>query len=188
MPARRAMETRRDRRRRALRWILGYAALCVALGLLTGVLWARITPLATYQVAADASASMPERQLVEIVAGDAYFVMIGFVVGLGLGVIGWRWLGRLGWTSVLITVLGVSLTALMCFLVGGILGPHDFESRLAAARPGDRVPIDLTLRTPIAFLAWAFGGVIPLLLASSLVRDPEEPRPLLPRRAARSGR
>lgn len=182
------METRRDRRRRALRWILGYAALCVALGCLTGVLWIMTTPLASYQVASNASASMPERQLVEIVAGDAYFVLIGFVVGLGLGIIAWRWLGRLGWAVVVITVLGVLLAALLCFLVGGIFGAHDFEARLAAARPGELVPIDLTLRSPVAFLAWAFGGVIPLLLASSLVRDPEEPRPLLPRRAARSGR
>lgn len=179
------METKRERRRKAAIWISAYAALCVAVGVLTGVLWSRVTPLATYQVASDASASMPERQLVEIVAGDAYFVVIGFVAGIGLGVIAWRWLGRLGWPVVVAAVLGVLTAALVCFLAGGIIGPHDFEARLAAAVPGDRVPVDLTVRTPIAFLAWPFGGIIPVLLASSLSRDPEEPRPILPRRASR---
>jgi hypothetical protein len=179
------METKRERRRKAATWISVYAALCVAVGALTGVLWSRVTPLATYQVASDASASMSERQLVEIVAGDAYFVVIGFAVGLGLGVIAWRWLGRLGWPVVVVAVLGVITAGLVCFVAGGIIGPHDFETRLAAAVPGDQVPVDLTLRTPIAFLAWPFGGIIPVLLASSLSRDPEEPRPILPRRASR---
>src|SRR5690606_4775398 len=155
----------------------------VIIGVLAGVLWARITPLATYQVASDASASMPERQLVEIVAGDAYFVLIGFVVGIGLGVIAWRWLGRLGWHGVVVMLVGVLAAAGLCFLVGGILGPNNFEARLAAAGPGDLVPVDLTLRTPVALLAWPFGGVIPVLLASSLSRDPEDLQPIRPRRA-----
>lgn len=164
-------------------WTLGYVGLCVIIGSLTGVLWSRFTPLAMYQVAGDASASMPERQLVEIVAGDAYFVVMGFVVGIGLGIIAWRWLGRLGWRVVVITVVGVIIAALICLLAGEIMGPSDFDTRLATANPGDQVPVDLTVRTPIAFLAWPFGAIIPVLLASSLARDPEEPKPILPRRA-----
>ena len=54
--------------------------------------------------------------------------------------------------------------------------------RLAQARPGDRVPIELTLRAPASLLAWPFLAIIPVLLGSSLGPDDEEPKPLFKRR------
>ena len=71
-----------------------------------------------------------------------------------------------------------------CWLVGYRLSPGDFAARLAAAQPGDLVPIDLTLRARASLLVWPFCAVIPVLLGSSLGRDDEEPHPLFRRRAA----
>jgi hypothetical protein len=87
---------------------------------------------------------------------------------------------------VLVVVVCAVASALMCWLVGYRLGPGDFSARLAAAHPGDLVPIPLTLRARASLLTWPFFAVIPVLLGSSLGRDEEEPRPLR-RSNARSG-
>ena len=73
---------------------------------------------------------------------------------------------------------GRAAAALVCWLVGYRLGPGDFTARLAAAKPGDIVPIELTLRARAALLTWPFFAMIPVLLGSSLGRDDEEPRPI----------
>jgi hypothetical protein len=65
------------------------------------------------------------------------------------------------------------------------LGPDNFVGRLAAAKPGELVPIELTLRARASLLTWPFFAIIPVLLGSSLGRDEEEPRPLF-RRARRA--
>jgi hypothetical protein len=85
---------------------------------------------------------------------------------------------------VVLVVLGCAVaSALMCWLVGYHLGPGEFSARLAAAQPGELVPIPLTLRARASLLTWPFFAIIPVLLGSSLGRDEEEPRPLLRRRA-----
>jgi hypothetical protein len=87
---------------------------------------------------------------------------------------------------VLVVLVCAVASALTCWLVGYRLGPGDFSARLAAAQPGQLVPIPLTLRARASLLVWPFFAIIPVLLGSSIGRDEEEPRPLL-RRRARSG-
>ena len=77
------------------------------------------------------------------------------------------------------TVVAAVAAALVCWLMGSQLGPGDFTRRLAAARPGDLVPIELTIRAKAALLAWPFAAVVPVLLGASLSADDEDPRPLL---------
>ena len=77
------------------------------------------------------------------------------------------------------------LAALVCWLVGHQLGPADFVQRLAAAQPGDQVPIELTLRARASLLTWPFLAIVPVLLGSSLGPDDEEPKPLFKRRRRR---
>lgn len=169
---------------RAAGWLVGYLLLCVLIGVGAGVLWERIVHLPGYTVGQNGTASTTERGLAQFVAGDAWFSCIGFFVGIGLGIVAWKWFGRLGWPVVVVAVVGAVCSGLVCWWVGYQLGPGNFDARLAAARPGDFVPIALTLRTPVTLLVWAFGAVIPVLLRSSLGRDEEEdqlpPRP--PRR------
>ena len=74
-----------------------------------------------------------------------------------------------------------SLAGLLCWVVGYQLGPGPFVPRLAAAEPGDLVPIELTIRAQASLLVWPFARSSRVLLGSSLGRDDEDPTPLLPR-------
>lgn len=152
-------------------------ALGLGLGVLGGVAWWALTDLPSYLVAANGGASTTERGLAEVLGGDAWFAVIGAVVGLTLGLVAWRRLGRVGWPVLLLATGTAALAALLCWAVGRELGPGEFTSRLAAARPGDRVPIELTLQARASLLVWPFFAVIPVLLGSSLGRDEEDPRP-----------
>jgi hypothetical protein len=160
-----------------------FAAGSVALGATAGVLWWLLVKPPAYEVNSNGGATTSERGLTEFIAADAWFCAIGFVVGLLIGLAAWRWLRTLGWTIVLVVLLCATASALMCWLLGYRLGPGDFSARLAAAQPGDLVPLPLTLRARASLLVWPFCAIVPVLLGSSLGRDDEEPRPLLRRRA-----
>lgn len=160
---------------RSVRLLLAVAAL---LGLLAGVAWKLVTPLPAYLVGADGGATITERGLAGVYATDAWYVALGVLVGCLLGVVGWRRLAGLGWPMVFLVVIAALLAAGICWLVGAALGPNAFAERMAAARPGDQVPVDLTLRGPVAMLVWPFAAVAPVLVMSSLAPDTEEPTPV----------
>ena len=151
------------------------------------MLWELVVDLPVYQIASDGGASTTERGLAEFFAGDAWFAAIGLVVGLGLGILGWRRFRDLGWPLVLVVGLTALGAGLLCWMVGYRLGPGDFTPRLAAAQAGDVVPIELTLRARASLLTWPFFAVIPILLGSSLGRDDEDPQPFFRRPAPPSG-
>ena len=162
--------------------VTAFVALGLGLGALAGVVWWTVVELPAYQMNPDGGAAISERGLAEFVAGDAWFCAIGLVVGISLGVVAWRGLRDLGWPLALLVGLVAVLAGLLCWFVGHRLGPGDFVARLAAAQPGDLVPIELTLRARASLLTWPFFAVVPVLLGSSLGRDEEEPRPLRRRR------
>lgn len=159
---------------RAAGWLAAFLLLCVTIGIIAGVLWRRVVRLPGYTIGENGSASTTERQLTEFFAADAWFCALGLFISVGLGIVAWRWFGRLGWPVVMVAIIGAVACALVCWYVGNTLGPGDFEPRLAAAEPGDFVPIELTLRSPVALVLWAFGAIIPVLLRSSLGPDEEE--------------
>lgn len=179
-----ATPTRR-RWRLAVR-LLGFLAGSLALGAAAGVVWWLVVKPPAYELNSNGGATTTERGLTEFIAGDAWFCAIGLVAGLLIGLAAWRWLRSLGWTVVLVVLVCAVASALTCWLVGYRLGPGDFSARLAAAQPGQLVPIPLTLRARASLLVWPFFAIIPVLLGSSIGRDEEEPRPLL-RGRARSG-
>jgi hypothetical protein len=144
------------------------------LGAAGGVVWWLIVKPPAYELNSNGGAATSERGLSEFIAGDAWFCAIGLVVGLLIGVAAWHWLRDLGWSVVLVVLVCATASALTCWLVGYRLGPGDFSARLP-----------LTLRARASLLTWPFFAIIPVLLASSLGRDDDEPRPLLRRR--RSG-
>ena len=162
--------------------VAAYLALGLGLGALAGIVWWAVVDLPGYVVGDDGGAGITERGLSEFVAGDAWFCAIGLFVGVGLGLIGWRQFADLGWPLVLLVAAVATIAALVCWLVGHQLGPTDFVPRLAAARPGDEVPIELTLRARASLLTWPFLAIIPVLLGSSLGPDDEEPRRAFKRR------
>jgi len=166
--------------------LLGFFAGSLALGAAAGVVWWLVVKPPAYELNSNGGATTTERGLTEFIAGDAWFCAIGLVAGLLIGLAAWRWLRSLGWSVVLVVLVCAVASALTCWLVGYRLGPGDFSARLAAAQPGQLVPLPLTLRARASLLVWPFFAIIPVLLGSSIGRDEEEPRPLL-RRRARSG-
>lgn len=165
--------------------VLLYAATSVVLGVLAGLLWFAVVKLPAYTVNPDGSAATTVEGLTRFFGGDAWYSAIGLVVGLALGILGWRWFGKSGWLLVPIAVVGVLVAAGLCWWLGWLLGPGPLNDRLVAAKPGDVVPIELTVRAPVAVLVWVLGAILPILGRSSLGPDSEEPRPLIPRKKRR---
>lgn len=161
----------------ALRYLLRFVALAVGVGALAGVVWWRAVDLPGYLVGPDGAASTSERGLAAFVAGDAWFALLAAIGGLALGWVAWRRLGAIGWPMVLVVAMAALAAALVCWLVGHLLGPSDFNQRLATARPGDLVRIQLTLRARVSLLVWPFAATVPVLVGASLGRDDEEPPP-----------
>lgn len=155
---------------------LGLVMLCIGTGALAGVIWKLVVHLPGYVVAADGGASTTERGLSQFFGRDAWYSALALGFGVALGAASLRTLARLGWPSVVITALGATLAGMICWVVGYWLGPGPFEPRLAAAKEGDFVPIELTLSAPVALVVWPFAATIPLLLWSSLTVDPDEER------------
>jgi hypothetical protein len=157
--------------------VLRYLAFALGLGALVGVAWWQVVDLPGYLVGPDGGASTSERSLTDFVAGDAWFTLLGALAGLLLGWLGWAKLKNLGWPLVLVVAFAALGAALVCWLVGYLLGPGNFTERLARARPGDEVLIQLTIRARASLLVWPFVATIPVLLGSSLGRDDQAPRP-----------
>ncbi len=163
-------------------WLGLLVVLAVIVGGLTAVFWASIVDLPTYRIRGDGSATVSERALTEFVAADAWYVVCGLLVGLGLGIVAWKWFKPLGWPVAVIAAGAGLVAGIVCWQFGELLGPPggSFEERLANALPGEQVPIALTLRSLSAPAVWAFAAVTPVLLAASL--GPEDGEPRRPRR------
>ncbi|OYO07354.1 hypothetical protein CGZ98_17940 [Enemella evansiae] len=147
----------------------------VLLGALAGVVWRFGVDLPTYQVNDDGSAVTSERGLSQFIAADAWFVVLGLICGLICGLVVWKWFAGLGWPMVFLAIASATVMALTCWQLGWLLGPGPLEPRLAAARPGEVLPIELTLRAQAALLVWPFAACLPIMLFAALSHDPEEP-------------
>ncbi|MFT4297088.1 MAG: hypothetical protein QM582_16930 [Micropruina sp.] len=160
------------------------AGFAVIAGILAAVLWRLVVRLPGYVVQGDGSATVSERALTEFFAGDAWFVVIGVVVGAVLGVISWRRFKNIGWPSAFLAAGFGLLAGVVCWQLGQLFGGAPFDERLAVAKPGETVPIALALRSPSALAVWAFAAVTPILLGSALGPD-DEAVPRQPRRRSR---
>lgn len=156
--------------------VLLFSALGLGLGAVAGVVWWAVVDLPAYRINAAGEAITSERGLASQIVGDAWFAVLGAVTATLLGVLAWRRFRNLGWSVVLLAGLVALAAALVCWSVGSHLGPGELSVRLAAARPGDLVPIELTIRARAGLILWPLFAVIPVLLGSSLGRDPDDPR------------
>lgn len=168
--------------KRELVHVVGFVLFALGFGGLAGLAWWGLVDLPGYLVESDGTTNTTERGLTEVIGGDAWFALIGLLGGALLGLLAWWRFRHVGWPVVLVGVVSAFLAALVCWLVGWELGPGPFEPRLAAATSGQFVPIELTLRARASLIVWPFAASIPVLLASSLGRDDEEPTPIFRRR------
>ncbi len=164
-----------------------FAGMAVIVGIAAAVFWRLVVRLPAYVVQPDGSATVSERALTEFFSGDAWYAAIGMLAGVGLGIATWRRFKGIGWPCAFLAAgLGL-LAGAVCWQLGEVLGGVPFDERLAAANPGDTVPISLALRSPSALAVWAFAAVTPILLGSALGPD-EEASPRQHRRRQRLAR
>lgn len=151
----------------------GYVLLVLVVGAVSGWIWHSIVTLPSYLTSDDGSVQMTERAQGQIFMLDAVFVVLGMAVGVGLGLAAWQLFRRLGWPVAVIAAGGGLLAGAVCWGVGVLQGPRNFAGRVAAALPGEKIPIDFQLHTASALLVWALGAIIPVMLYANLSREDE---------------
>ena len=137
------------------RRLIGYVVIAAGAGAVAGWLWNAIVALPTYLTSDDGSVQITERAQSEVFATDAVFVIIGLIVSVALGIVGWRFFNRLGWPVAPISVAGGLTAGATCWAVGVLQGPRNFAERVATAVPGEMVPIEL--HTTSALLVWGWA-------------------------------
>ncbi|HMR48714.1 MAG TPA: hypothetical protein PKE40_05120 [Arachnia sp.] len=145
----------------------------VVAGVIMGLLWFFVAPRPSYSISESLRASIPERELAGVVSADVYFVGLSVIFGLVLGVQAWLWFHRDGLLSVAMAVLGGTAAVLVAWRVGLLVDGAGFAARLAAAGPGDRVRMDLQLRSLAALVCGPFFAILPVMIASAFL--PERP-------------
>lgn len=148
--------------------ILIYLIATLLVGLLAGLLWHGVISLPSYTATEDGSVVMTERAQSQYFVTDAVFSLIGLLAGLAVGFGAWMLFNRIGWPVSFVAVAGGAGSGWLCWLVGEALGPSDFASRVAAAQPGDHIPIDFALHAPAALLLWCLGAIIPVMLYANM--------------------
>ncbi|CAI9410148.1 hypothetical protein [Aestuariimicrobium sp. T2.26MG-19.2B] len=165
-----------------------FALVCLVGGLLAGFVWNVVVVRPVYVMGNDSVATTTERGLAQFFGADAWFSVIGLVGGALIGWLAWIRHGRQGWPVVPLAVVGSCLAGLLAWGFGIFLDSGDFASRIAAAKAGDQIPIELALRAKAALAVWPFGAVLPVLAASSLTDDESGPGPLTRLRLRRAHR
>jgi hypothetical protein len=123
-----------------------------------------------YTIGADGGAVITERGLSQLFAIDVWYVFTGLILGILLGSLTWALFRRIGWWVALLAAAVGLVAAVVCWQVGVLLGPSGFAARMAAAQPGDKVPVDFTLHTMAALLPWPFGALVPVALYATFER------------------
>ncbi|MDR1432567.1 MAG: hypothetical protein LBI99_10685, partial [Propionibacteriaceae bacterium] len=147
-------------------WLGVLALMSIVVGALVSLFWASVVSLPEYRILTDGSAYVSERGLVEFVTADAWYVLCAVLVGPGIGYVAWRWFKPVGWPVALVAAAAGLLTGVICWWCGGLFGPGDLDFRLAAAQPGDLIPIALDLQARSALFVWPFAAVAPVLVIS----------------------
>jgi hypothetical protein len=147
------------------------AILAALVGVVCALVWANLAVLPSYVVQADGHALIGDDSLAEAFSANFWFSVLAVLGGVAIGIACWIMLRQLGWPVALITA-GLSLLAGgTCWVVGELIGPGQFEQRMAAAQPGESVRMALELTTPSALALWVFAAIAVPLFAASLGPD-----------------
>jgi hypothetical protein len=156
-------------------WVALLLGLALVVGALAALFWSGVVDLPSYSIQNNGHAVISESDLAQVVAADVWYAITGVLVGAGLGLVAWRWFRSLGWPVALLAIAAAIVAGVVCWQLGELIGPRDFSARLAAAEPGDLVPVSLQLHSVSALAIWAFAAVTPVLLISSLGKDEDDP-------------
>jgi len=149
---------------RVVRASFFYLLAVLLIGSLAGLLWWVLAKPPAFTIGDDLGAIITERGLAQVFNIDIWFVLIGLALGLILGTITWFSYHRLSWPVVIVAIAGAVLAGLLALNVGHLLGPYNFAERVAVAKPGDLVVMDLDLHSPALLLVWPFAASVGTLL------------------------
>ena len=158
-----------DRVRRLTDWrafgadavaILGWF---VVAGLVGGVLWWQLTPLAEW-TRTTGNAEMPEVELRRMVAIDGWFMLVAALGGLVSGLVLAVWRKRDPISTVLLIVVGAGLASASMAVTGHLLGPGDLKEALSSAATGAKVPVELRPASHGTYLVWPVTALFGALL------------------------
>jgi hypothetical protein len=110
-------------------------------------------------------------------AETMWFLVVGVLGGIVIGVVVGLFGRRYGPVSVMAAVLsGAVATAIAAWSGIHVFGP-DLGAQLADASPGDQVRTALTITSDVAYLGWPIGALIGLLAVVALLPkdDPKTP-------------
>lgn len=158
-------------------WLVLVLAL---VGLPTGLLWWLLAPRADFRITADGPVAIgrPSEELV--VADDAVLVLVLAGVGLLCGAAAWGLRRRRGVATVLALAVGGTLTAVVAWQVGEMLGTGPTEAELAEV--GNVVTTSLAFGSLPGLAVAPFAAVLAYLVAVLYVAEDDlgRLRPLAP--------
>jgi hypothetical protein len=136
-----------------------WLAIALALaGLPTGVLWWLLAPRADYRITADGPVVLGQPSEELLVADDAVFVLILVGVGLVCGAAAWWLRRRRGVATMLALAVGGTLTAVVAWQLGELLGAGPTEAELTEV--GNVVTTSLTLGSLPGLAIAPFAAVL----------------------------
>ncbi len=148
----------------AARDVLAVLGTFLLMGVACGVLWWLAVTPATFTAMPDGGGSMSEVQLGKRFDADGWYAVIGLVAGFlsGLGVTWWR--SRDFRLTTFLLVPGSALAAAAMAMTGALLGPPDPHVALAAASPGQLVPVQLEVTGFAPYLVWPVAALLGSLM------------------------
>lgn len=142
-------------------------------GALGAAIWRMVVKLPIYVRTAD-NAQMDAVELSKSVGIDGWYVVIGATLALALGLGLMTWLARTPRLGVLVIALGALAGGWLMVRVGELLGPGPVEARLAAAKVGEHVAVQLVPNTSAIFLVWPLAALLAALLVLLFGRPPAD--------------
>ncbi len=139
-----------------LAWVLGLFAVA---GAAAGVAWWKLAKPALYTRTSD-NAVMFQGELGNRVQSDGWFVVIGLVAGILVGVVLIQW--RRG-HPLLVVLVGYAASlgaAALAMWLGRMLGHQDVAALLRKAAVGDHIPDSLNVISRLVVVAWPIGFLI----------------------------
>lgn len=177
-----AAAPRRSRFRGVLTELAVVGLWFVVAGLVAGLVWWRITPLAEFTRTSN-GLRMGEEQLGVQVSSDGWFAVIAMVGGALSGLLLAAWRRRDSVVTVLLLPIGAGIATGLMVLLGDLLGPADPRSvSTASLAVGDKVPLQLHVHAHGVLLIWPLAAllgafVVLIFLLPSSPRSVPPPRP-----------
>lgn len=154
-------------------------------GVAAGFVWERLWTPATGVVVDHQWRPTDALALQQEFSGTGWYVVVGTVAGLLLGLVATLLVDRVPLLTLLAVVAGSSLAAWLMLRVGVALGPADPQSLAASADDGTRLPAQLAVSGRSPYAAFPVGALVGLVIVLlGLVPRPVRPQP---RDAGRDG-